>query len=83
VIDRFVRAAKKTNAYIQENPQALRDIIPTFTDIDESVAAAMVIPEFPTELDRDSAESLADAMVETGVIEEAPSIDDVLAPAGE
>ncbi|MCU1438868.1 MAG: nitrate transporter substrate-binding protein [Naasia sp.] len=77
-VDAFTRAITKALEYCAENPDAVREAIPTFTQTPAEVAAAMHLPVFSAELEDDAIERLIGATGEFGVIEDELTLDDVL-----
>ncbi|SFL42500.1 ABC transporter substrate-binding protein [Geodermatophilus ruber] len=78
LVARFTEAMNESLAYADANPDAVREILGTYTQISPEVAAAMVMPRWPTEINRDSMQVLADLAVEDGLIEEAPDLETLL-----
>jgi NitT/TauT family transport system substrate-binding protein len=64
--------------YASENPEAARKTIPTFTQIPQEVADEIRLPLWPVPIDTAKVEQLAGLAVKYGVVEEAPSIDDLI-----
>ena len=58
----------KAQAFAQENPDAVRAIIPTFSDMDPALIAQVVLPAYPTELNLESAQTLADLALQDGFV---------------
>lgn len=76
LVDRFVAAYDKAISYAQDNPDEVRRIIPTYTDVSEELAQQIGVPAFGTkEEQRDSWQLYADALLEYGWIEEPVDLD--------
>lgn len=77
-VERFQAAMAKSLEYSQENPDEVRALIPTYTEINETVLSEIVLPDFRPEFDRDAVKALTDAAVEHGTLERAPQLDELL-----
>ncbi|MEV2276940.1 ABC transporter substrate-binding protein [Nocardiopsis sp. NPDC049922] len=62
-------ALEESLAYAQDHPDAVRAVMTSYTEIDQSVVDALILPRFPSEIDRDSVRTLADLMLQDGVID--------------
>lgn len=69
----FTRAVTKSLEYAAENPDAVREIIPTYTQVSAEVAAEIRLPVFSAELNLDLLHDLLDFTKEFEVIETIPS----------
>jgi NitT/TauT family transport system substrate-binding protein len=78
VVDRFSRAMKKSVDYAATHEQEVRDIIPTYTQIPAAAAAKIRLPTFTSQIDNDSIQLNAEMAKKYGVIEEIPSMDDMV-----
>lgn len=78
LVESFQTAMNRSLEYADENPEAVREIVGTYTEIDEDLRAEMALPRFRSEFDRDALQKLGDAAVEYGTLEEAPDLDAML-----
>jgi NitT/TauT family transport system substrate-binding protein len=78
VVERFTRAMNKSLDYAQANPDEVRRIIPTFTKTPAEAAAKLRLPLFDSKLDRKGIELEAQLTAKYGIIESAPSYDDLV-----
>lgn len=78
LVKRFQAAMNKSLEYAQEHPDEVRDIVGTYTEMDEKTRAAMVLPKFTPEFDRAAAEQLGEAAVKYGTLQKAPDLDKLL-----
>jgi NitT/TauT family transport system substrate-binding protein len=86
-LGRFAGALHESLVYANENPDGIREIIPTYTQISAELAADMRIPQWvpPStgEWDIDTAKAqmtmLAEAAVEHGVLNEVPDMEELFA----
>lgn len=76
--EKFTAAMTKSMNYAQAHPDAVRDIVGTYTDMDEKTRQAMTLPTYRPEFDRASMETLGDAAVEYGTLDEPPDLDALL-----
>ena len=58
---KFTRAMNKSLEYAQQHPQEVRDIVGTYTKIDEAARAAIVLPRYRVEFNQDAFKTLGDA----------------------
>ncbi len=78
LVERFAAAMEKSLAYAAENPDEVRRIIQTYTSLDADAAEAVTLPAFPTEIDEDSLNLLAELAVEDGALSSVPDISSML-----
>lgn len=81
LVEKFVKAMTTSLEYANDNPDEVRRIVPTYTQIDEATAQSMVLPRFLAQFNRSSAEILGKAAAKYGTISQEPDLDGVL-PAG-
>ncbi|MFW3168796.1 ABC transporter substrate-binding protein [Geodermatophilus sp. CPCC 206100] len=77
-VDAFVAGMTRAIEYAQENPDEVRRIIPTYTQIPQDVADRIRLPVFDAELDPAAIEELAQLAVRYEVIETAPAGEDMV-----
>lgn len=78
LVARFQRAMNKSLEYSQNNPDDVRQIVSTYTEIDPSALSEMVLPVFRTEFNRESVEKLGAKAVEYGTLTQAPDLNTLL-----
>ena len=78
MVEKFTGAMNKSLAYAQENPGAVRDIVGTYTKIDEAMRAKMILPTFRVDFNRDAATVLGEAATRYGTLSKAPDLDSML-----
>lgn len=76
--EKFTRAMNKSLEYAQEHPEEVRDIVGTYTKIDEATRAKMILPRYRVEFNKDAFRTLGDAAAKYGTLTKAPSADDLL-----
>jgi NitT/TauT family transport system substrate-binding protein len=77
-VDAFVAGMTRALEYAQDNPDEVRRIIPSYTQIPQEVADRIRLPVFDAELDPDAISDLAELAVKYGVIETAPAGEDTV-----
>lgn len=77
-VQAFQRVMTKANKFAQDNPDALRAIVPTFTKLSAEDAEIIVLPNFDARLDRGVLDTIAEAMLRFGVMESPANIDELL-----
>lgn len=78
LLEKFQTAMTKSLEYADANPDAVREIMATYTKTDPAVLAEITLPKYPTEMDRASIEKLAAAAQEYGVLKAEPDFDNLL-----
>jgi NitT/TauT family transport system substrate-binding protein len=75
---KFTRAMNKSLEYAQAHPQEVRDIVGTYTKIDEATRAKIVLPRYRVEFNKDAFKTLGDAAAKYGTLSKAPNAGDLL-----
>jgi NitT/TauT family transport system substrate-binding protein len=78
LVERFTAAMEESLAYADENPDAVRAAAATYTALSEEQLAALTLPSFPTEINRESLETIAELAVDDGLFDEVPDLDALL-----
>lgn len=68
LVSRFGEAMKESLTYADGHPDAVRQIVTTYTTIKSDVAAKMTLPKYSTEIDKTSYEKLSSLMVGDGLL---------------
>ncbi|GIF74511.1 ABC transporter substrate-binding protein [Asanoa siamensis] len=74
LVARFTEAMKESLAYADAHGDEVRDVIGTYTKIEEPVRAKMTLPKWPAEINRASIDALADAAVTDGLLTAKPDV---------
>jgi NitT/TauT family transport system substrate-binding protein len=82
VIDRFVRAMNKSLDFAQSNPDAVRKIVTTYTEIPPEAAKTMTLPQWRADLNEPTIELTSQLAQEYGFIDEQPNLDELIRPEG-
>ncbi|WP_433379812.1 ABC transporter substrate-binding protein [Actinoplanes sp. CA-142083] len=78
LVSRFTAAMRESLAYAQANPDAVRQIVTTYTSIKEDVAGKMTLPQYRPEIDRASVDKLNKLMVTDGLLVAPVDLDNLL-----
>jgi len=78
LVERFARAMNKSLDYAGQNEPEVREIVGTYTKIDEPTRAKMVLPVFRSEFDGPSMGLLGSVAVKYGTLEKEPDLDALL-----
>jgi NitT/TauT family transport system substrate-binding protein len=75
LVDDFQAAIEESLTYADENPDEVRRIILTYTQVPEAAAAEIALPSFPQEINWDSVSTVAELMQQYGITEEMADVD--------
>ena len=78
VVERFKRAIEKSLDYASQNPDEVREVIGTYTEIPPEVLDKITLPQWKADLNVPTIELNAELAEKYGFIEEQPSIDDLI-----
>ena len=78
LVKRFREAIDESLRYADTHPDAVRDILATYTQIDAATRAAMTLPRWPTEINRASVTTLATLGQRDGLFTKQPDLDALL-----
>jgi NitT/TauT family transport system substrate-binding protein len=71
LVSRFTAAMEESLAYADANPDAVKQIVTTYTTIKADQAAKMTLPKFSTEIDKSSLDTMNQLMVQQGLLKSA------------
>jgi NitT/TauT family transport system substrate-binding protein len=74
----FQRAMNRSLEFSQENPEEVRRITGTYTEIDPAVLERIVIPTFRTDFSQEAMERLGAKATEYGTLSKEPDLDQLL-----
>jgi NitT/TauT family transport system substrate-binding protein len=78
IVDRFTRAINKSLEYAAQNPDAVRKVIGTYTEIPQEVLDKITLPVWKTDLNEPTIDQVAQLAKKYAYIEEVPSLDDLI-----
>ena len=78
LVDRFKTAMEKSLEYAQENPDAVREALPEYTQIPKEAAQKINLPSWQPELTEDTIQRLSELSEKYGLIEKQPNLDELI-----
>ncbi len=78
VVDRFAQAIHRSFDYAAAHPEAVRRVIPSFTEIPAPVARRIKLPDFSRYTDTSTIELTADLAQKYGYIKEKPDLSELV-----
>jgi NitT/TauT family transport system substrate-binding protein len=78
VVEGFKRAVEKSLDYAQKNPDEVRKVIGTYTEIPPEVLDKITLPQWKADLNEPTIQMNIDLSKKFGFIEESPSLDDMI-----
>jgi len=78
LVKRFTAAMIESLRYADAHPDEVRRVLGTYTQIAPDVAAKIVLPKWPTDVNRDSVQTLANLAVGDGLMDKAPDLNALL-----
>jgi NitT/TauT family transport system substrate-binding protein len=78
LVDRFKTAMEKSLQYAQENPDAVREVLPEYTQIPKEAAEKINLPSWEADLHEDTIQKLSELSEKYGLIEEQPNLDELI-----
>jgi NitT/TauT family transport system substrate-binding protein len=79
VVKRFTTAINKSLDYATAHPDAVRQIVTTYTKIDPAATQAMVLPYWSHDLNKASIDQLASLMAKYGLTTAKPDVSSLYA----
>ena len=74
LVKRFTEAMNESLRYAEAHPDEVRQVLATYTQIAPDVAAKIALPKWPTDINRQSVQTLADLAVGDGLMTKAPDL---------
>jgi NitT/TauT family transport system substrate-binding protein len=68
LVSRFTDAMKESLAYADAHPDAVLQVVTTYTTIKSDVAAKMTLPKYSTDIDKSSLDKMSSLMVADGLL---------------
>jgi NitT/TauT family transport system substrate-binding protein len=78
LVKRFGAALQKSLEYSAAHPEAVREALPTYTKIDSALIGSLILPSYPTQVNRDGLQTLADLAVQDGLLTQGPDVNALL-----
>src|SRR5688572_18122489 len=78
LVDRFKAAMEKSLVYSQDNPDAVRAVLPEYTEIPPEAAEKINLPSWQPELTEDTIAKLSELSLKYGYIDKEPDLDQLI-----
>lgn len=78
VVESFTAAMNRSLEYAQKNPDEVRDIVGTYTEIPEETRQKMILPAFRAEFSQEAAQKLGEVGVKYGTLQNEPDLETML-----
>ncbi|WP_204005385.1 ABC transporter substrate-binding protein [Virgisporangium aurantiacum] len=78
LVKRFTEAMNESLTYANSHPDEVRAALGTYTQITEQVRKSLTLPKWPSEIDKDAINKLADLAVTYGLLKSKPDVDSLL-----
>jgi NitT/TauT family transport system substrate-binding protein len=78
LVSKFTEAMNESLAYADAHPDEARQVLTSYTQIDEAVIGKLTLPKWPAEINRQSVETLATLAVQDGLVTEQPDLSALL-----
>jgi NitT/TauT family transport system substrate-binding protein len=78
IVEAFKRAIEKSLDYAQQNPDEVREVIGTYTEIPPEVIDKITLPQWKADLNEPTIQLNIDLSKKFGFIEEEPTLDDMI-----
>jgi NitT/TauT family transport system substrate-binding protein len=74
LVKRFTEAMTESLAYADAHPDEARQVLTSYTQIDEAVIQELTLPKWPPDINRASVETLANLAVQDGLVSKQPDL---------
>jgi NitT/TauT family transport system substrate-binding protein len=78
LVSKFTEAMNESLAYADAHPDEARQVLTSYTQIDEAVIQKLILPKWPTEINQASVETLATLAVQDGLVTKQPDLSALL-----
>ncbi|MFF5288620.1 ABC transporter substrate-binding protein [Paractinoplanes globisporus] len=78
LVKNFTDAIKESLSYAEQNPDEVRDVVGTYTPINDTVRISMILPNWPQDINRGSLDKVAELGEEDGIFKKTPALDQLL-----
>jgi NitT/TauT family transport system substrate-binding protein len=78
LVSNFTAAIRESLDYAAGHPDEVRDVVGTYTPINDTVRIGMILPSWPEDINRDSVQTVADLGSRDGIFKKTPSLDALL-----
>jgi NitT/TauT family transport system substrate-binding protein len=74
LVSKFTEAMNESLAYADAHPDEARQVLTSYTQIDQAVIQKLTLPKWPAEINRASVETLATLAVQDGLVTKQPDL---------
>ena len=74
LVSKFTDAMTESLAYADAHPDEARQVLTSYTQIDEAVIQKLILPKWPPEINRASVDTLATLALQDGLVTEQPDV---------
>jgi len=78
LVTNFTEAIKESLKYAEQNPEEVRDVVGTYTPINDTVRIGMILPDWPEDINRASLDKVAQLGEADGIFKKPPVLDQLL-----
>lgn len=78
LVDSFIAAMKESQQFAEDNPEAAKEILSEYTQIEPEVVEQLNMPRFPQEINRESTARIIELSEETGLISDPLDVNDLI-----
>jgi len=78
LVTNFTEAIKESLKYAEQNPEEVRDVVGTYTPINDTVRIGMILPDWPQDINRASLDEVAKLGEQDGIFKKPPVLDQLL-----
>lgn len=82
LVRRFTEAMQESLAYADSHPDETRQVLLEYTEIPEEALDSLILPRFPTEINRESVEIMTELALQDGLLTNPPDLDALLPDTG-
>lgn len=81
LVQRFTTAMQESLAYADSHPEETKQVLLEYTQIPEEALDSLILPRFPTEINRESVEIMTELALQDGLLTSEPDLDALLPDA--
>jgi NitT/TauT family transport system substrate-binding protein len=78
LVTNFTEAIKESLKDAEQNPDEVRDVVGTYTPINDTVRIGMILPDWPQDINRASLDRVAQRGQQDGIFKKPPALDQLL-----
>lgn len=78
LVEKFTAAMKESLEFAEANPEKVREVLLSYTKIDQAAAAKLTLPSYTSEINREALDTLVELSKDDGLLEADPKLDTLL-----